>query len=67
MAIPIDRDVPDPTGWVAYCPACDQDREVQRARVRDAETGTVYFELVCAFCHLVLLTFRRKASRSAAT
>ena len=62
MAVPIDRDVPDLTEWLAYCPTCGQDREVRRVR-ENAKTGAEYFEFVCTFRHCTLLTFHRRGAR----
>jgi len=59
VAVPIDRDVPDLTGWLAFCPTCGHDREVRRVRERDAHTGAEYFAFVCIFCHSTLLNFHR--------
>ena len=63
MAVPIDRDIPDLTGWMAYCSTCDSNRAAERVRVRDTETGEEYFEFVCDFCHSILLTFHRKRTQ----
>jgi hypothetical protein len=66
VAVPIDRDVPDLTGWLAYCPTCGQNREIRRVRER-AKTEAEYFEFVCTFCHSILLTFHRRGLRGEAT
>jgi hypothetical protein len=66
VAVPIDRDVPDLSGWVAYCSTCGQDREVRRIR-ESAKTKGEYFEFVCTFCHSTLLTLHRRSPRGAAT
>ena len=67
VAVPIDRDIPDLTGWVAYCPTCDKGREVRRARERDAAMDAEYIEFICIFCQSTLLTLYRRRSRGAAT
>jgi hypothetical protein len=51
--------IPDLTGWQAYCETCKEFRETRRAEDRDASTDEEYFEWVCLECHSILLTFER--------
>ena len=57
--------IPDLDGWEAYCEECKAFREAQRARERNAVTGSEYFEFVCETCHSILLTFQRLGTQSA--
>jgi hypothetical protein len=51
-------DVPDLTGWEAYCNECGCFRETRRADERGARDASEYHEFVCNTCHSILLTFQ---------
>lgn len=52
-------EIPDLTGWEAYCETCETFREARRMDARDAKDDTPYHEFVCNTCHSILLTFQR--------
>ncbi len=52
-------ELPDLTGFEAYCENCKTFRHAHRADEVDAVDGTTYSEFLCSTCFTILLTFQR--------